>query len=153
MSRRAGTRTALAALAVSAALTIPVSQAAGAQGAQIASAGDGPVAHKSGAIVNYTSLAKLKVARHMFIHFSCAVTCDATGRAVLRAPKIKIPITANASGIPGGAPAFMEITVKGALLRLLKAFPGRFKVVNTITAVDPTTGATDTIHHRFGFKR
>jgi hypothetical protein len=153
MSRRAGTRTALAALAVAAALTIPVSAAAGAQSSQIATAGDGPVAHKSGAIVNYTSLAKLKVARHMFIHFTCAVTCDATGRAVLRAPKIKIPITANASGIPGGSPAFMEITVKGVLLKLMKNFPGRFKVVNTITAVDPTTGATDTIHHRFGFKR
>lgn len=145
----AGKRMACAVM-VAGALLIPAS---GAAGAQIASGGDGPVAHKSGAIVNYTNLGKLKVARHMFIHFTCAVTCDLTGRAVIRAPKIKIPITATASGIAGGAPAFMEITVKGTLLKLLKAFPGRFKVVNTITAVDPTTGASDTIHHRFGFKR
>lgn len=149
MFSSAGKRTTCAVL-VAGALLIPASQAAG---AQMGSGGDGPVAHKSGAIVNYTSTGKLKVARHMFIHFSCAVTCDATGRAVLRAPKIKIPITANGSGIPAGTPAFMEITVKGTLLKLLKAFPGRFKVVNTITAVDPTTGATDTIHHTFGFKR
>ena len=144
-------RTTLAAIAVGAVLLIPASPAAA--NARIASGGDGPVAHKSGAIINYTSVAKLKVARHMFIHFTCTVTCDATGRAVIKGRGIKIPITASASGIPGGTPAFMELTVKGILLKLLKANPGRFKVLNTINATDPTTGATDTITHTFKFRR
>ena len=61
MSRRAGTRTTFAALAVTAALLIPASQAAA--GAQIARGGDGPVATKSGAIVNFLPAGKLKVAK------------------------------------------------------------------------------------------
>ncbi|HEY1237343.1 MAG TPA: hypothetical protein VGE91_03345 [Solirubrobacterales bacterium] len=151
MSRRAGKRATFAALLVAGALLIPASQATA--GARIASADDGPVATKSGAVVNYTSVKHLKVARHMFIHFQCAVTCNATGIATLKAHKLKLPIKASANGIPAGAPAFMEITVKGALLKALKAHPGRFKVANTITATDPATGAVDQIKHTFKFKR
>ena len=143
-------RATFAALMVAGALLIPASQAGA---AQIASSGAGPVATKSGAIINYTSVKKLKVARHMFIHFTCAVTCDATGIATLKARGLKFPIKASGQGIPAASPAFMEITVKGALLKAMKASPGRFKVANTITATDPTTGAVDRIRHTFKFKR
>jgi hypothetical protein len=35
----------------------------------------------------------------------------------------------------------------------LKASPGRFKLVNRISATDPATGATDAISRVFRFKR
>ena len=60
---RAGKRTTFVALVVAGALLIPVSQAGA--GARIASGGDGPIATKSGAIINYVPAAKLKIAKKM----------------------------------------------------------------------------------------
>jgi hypothetical protein len=56
------------------------------------------------------------------------------------------PLDAN---VPGG-PFFKP---NGPLLKALKAAPGRYKLVNKITATDPVTGVTDAISRTFKFKR
>jgi hypothetical protein len=60
----------------------------------------------------------------------------------------------------GGAASFaagqqfgLFVTVKGSLLKLMKANPGRFRLAETLTATDPATGASDTISNTFKFKR
>jgi hypothetical protein len=141
-------RTTLATLAAAGALLIPASQAMG--GAQIASGG--PAAHKSGAIVNYTSVGKVKVKKQMFIYFVCSVDCSATASTTIKGAGIKLTVPASGN-IPANVQGFVQITPKGGLLKLLKAETGKFKLVNTITATDPTTGATDTISHAFKLKR
>jgi hypothetical protein len=35
----------------------------------------------------------------------------------------------------------------------MKAFPGRFRLTETLTATDPATGAVDSISRTFRFKR
>jgi hypothetical protein len=35
----------------------------------------------------------------------------------------------------------------------MKAHPGKFRLAETLTATDPTTGATDTVSRTFRFKR
>jgi hypothetical protein len=141
MSRtsRIGRITALA--AITAALLLPAADA-------VAKA---PVAHKSGAIINYSSTGKLKLAKHMFIFFTCTVTCDANSTTIIKGLGLKLTIPASGELPPG--PGTLRLTVKGALLKFMKARPGAFKIVNTITATDPSTGATDRISHRFKLKR
>jgi hypothetical protein len=112
----------------------------------------GPVAHKSGAIVNYTSTGKIRVAKNMFIYFSCAVNCNATSTSTIKGLGGKVTIPASGT-ITAGVPAYIKLTVKGLLLKLLKAQPGAFKVINHISATDPTTGAVDNIRHTFKLKR
>jgi hypothetical protein len=150
MSRRARTRTTLAALAVAGALLIPASSAAA--DALAASAGDGPVAHKSGAIVNFLPAGKIKVARHFQPLAVCSVNCNVTGTAVLKGLGGKATISDTGS-FPANQPFGLQITVKGALLKLMKANPGRFHLSETYTATDPTTGAIDTVSRSFKFKR
>ncbi len=141
---RAGKRTTLAALAVvGALLLVPAAQA---------SAGDGPVATKSGAIVNYTSTAKVKIKKKMFIYFACNIDCSLTSTTKIKGPGGHI--TVSASGVlTAGVQGFLRITPNGNLLKLLKANPGKFRLVNTIVATDPTTGAQDKIQHSFKLKR
>jgi hypothetical protein len=150
MSSRAGKRTTFAALAVVGALLIPASQAAA--GAHIAKGGDGPVATKSGAIVNFVPAGKLKVARHFQPLAVCSVDCTVTGVAVLKGLGGKATITDTGS-FPASQPFGLQITVKGVLLRLMKRFPGRFHLSVTYTATDPATGAMDTVSRGYRFKR
>ena len=150
MSRRAGTRTTLAALGVTAALLIPASQAAA--GAHIAGAGDGPVATKSGAIVNFMPAGKLKVARNFQPLAICSVNCDVTGTAVIKGFGLKLPVTDSGS-FAANQPFGLRVTVKGELLKLMKQKPGKFRLNVTYTATDPTTGATDTVSRAYKFKR
>jgi hypothetical protein len=151
MSRRAGTRATFAALAATAALLIPASQAM-AGGALEASAGGGPVAHKSGAIVNFLPAGKLKVAKHFQPLAVCNVNCNVTGVAVLKGMGGKATITDSGS-FAATQPFGLRVTVKGVLLKLMKQHPGRFRVNVTYTATDPTTGATDTVSRGYKFKR
>ena len=65
-----------------------------------------------------------------------------------------VKLVGNVSGslnanVPGG-PFFKP---NGPLLKSMKAEPGKFRLVNTITATDPTTGLTDAISRTFKFKR
>jgi hypothetical protein len=150
MSGRAGTRTTFATLVVAGALLIPASQAGA--GALTASAGDGPVAHKSGAIVNFLPAGKLKVARHFQPLAVCSVDCNVTGTAVLKGLGGRATITDSGS-FPANQTFGLQITIKGALLKLMKQSPGKFRLNVTYTAVDPTTGATDTVSRPYKFKR
>ena len=148
---RARKPTTIAAVAVCAALLIPTSQAA-AGGAEFASAGDGPIAQKSGAIVNWQSGFKLRVARRIQPLAVCAVNCTVTGTGVLKGMGGKATFSDSGS-FAAGQLFGLYVTVKGSLLRLMKAFPGRFRLNETLTATDPTTGAVDTISRTFRFKR
>ena len=150
MSRRAGKRTTLAALLVAGALLIPASQAAA--GAHIATGGEGPVATKSGAIVNFVPAGKLRVRRHFQPLAVCAVDCSVTGTAVLKGMGGKATITDSGS-FAANQPFGLVITVKGFLLKLMKAHPGRFHLAVTYSATDPATGATDSVSRGFRFKR
>jgi hypothetical protein len=151
MSRTAGKRTTMAALVVTAAILLPASEAA-AGGAGIASAGDGPVAHKSGAIINWSSGFKLRVQKKIQPLAVCSVACDVTGHGVLKGLGGKASFSDSGSFQPGQLFG-LYVTVKGALLKLMKQSPGRFHLAETLVATDPTTGATDTIKRRFSFKR
>ena len=51
--------------------------------------------------------------------------------------------------MPGG-PFFKP---NGPLLKRDEGHPGAFKIVSSMTATDPTTGATDAIAHTFKLKR
>jgi hypothetical protein len=147
---RAGTRTTFAALAVAGALLIPASQAAA--GAQIARAGDGPVATKSGAIVNFLPAGKLKVAKHFQPLAVCSIDCTVTGTAVLKGMGGRATISDTGS-FAANQPFGLRVSVKGVLLKLMKAQPGRFRLNVTYTATDPTTGAMDTVSRPYKFKR
>ena len=148
--RRAGKRTTFAALAVAGALLVPASQAAA--GAHLAKAGEGPVATKSGAIVNFVPAGKLKVAKHFQPLGVCAVNCSVTGTAVLKGMGGKATITDSGS-FAANQTFGLQITVKGVLLKLMKASPGRFRLNVTYTATDPMTAATDTVSRVYKFKR
>src|SRR5262245_53072416 len=150
MSRRAGTRATFAALAATAALLIPASQAAA--GARIASGGHGPVATKSGAIVNFVTTGKLKVKKKFQPLAVCSVNCEVTGTAVLKGPGVKATITDSGS-FPATQPFGLQIQVAGPLLKSMKQKPGKFRLNVTYTALDPTTGAQDTVSRPFKFKR
>ncbi len=142
MSRKTRAGSLIAILAVAGLMLVP----------STAAVADGPVAHKSGAIVNYTNTGKLKVAKNMFIYFTCAVNCNATSTSTIKGLGGKIRISASGT-ISAGVQAFIKLTVKGQLLKLLKSKPGAFKVINHIKATDPTTGAVDQISHTFKLKR
>jgi hypothetical protein len=146
---RAGKRTTFAALVAAGALLVPASQATA--GARIASGGDGPVATKSGAIVNFVPSGKVRVKKHFQPLAVCSVDCSVTGTAVLKGTGGK-PITDTGSFL-ANQPFGLRITVKGALLKLMKQHPGRFRLTETYTATDPATGATDSVSRGFKFKR
>jgi hypothetical protein len=147
---RAGTRTVLAALAVSAALLIPASQAGA--GAHIARGGDGPVATKAGAIVNFLPAGKIRVKKKFQPLAVCSVNCEVTGTAVLKGMGGKATITDSGS-FGANQPFGLQIRVKGALLKLMKQHPGNFHLGVTYTATDPATGAMDSVSRPYKFKR
>jgi hypothetical protein len=147
---RAGKRTTFAALAVAGALLIPAAPAAA--GAHIAKGGDGPIATKSGAIVNFLPAGKLRVAKRFQPLAVCSINCNVTGTAVLKGMGGKATITDSGS-FPANQPFGLQIRIKGVLLKLMKANPGKFRLNVTYTATDPTTGATDTVSRPYRFKR
>ena len=130
-----------AVVAVVGALLLP---AAGATGA--------PTAHKSGAIINYLSTGKIQIGKKMAVLFECSVNCDVLSTLKLKGPFVKGADKRRGS-LGAGVPAEHFIKPSGSLLRLLKAAPGRYKLVSKITATDPATGAVDKIAHSFRLKR
>jgi hypothetical protein len=64
--------------------------------------------------------------------------------------KAKISDTGS---FPANQPFGLRITVKGQLLKLMKSSPGRFRLNEKFTAVDPATGARDAVKRGFKFKR
>ena len=141
MSRMTRIGSFAAAVAVIGALLLPATGAVGA-----------PTAHKSGAIVNYLTTGKIKISKKMIVPFQCAVNCDVVSTLKVKGPLVKGADTEQGS-IPAGVPAGHFIKPSGPLLRLMKASPGRYKIISHITATDPATGATDPISHAFKLKR
>lgn len=132
---------AAALLALAGALILPAS-----------AAGGGPTASKSGAIINYVSGTKLKIGKRMQIVVVCSVDCNAVSKSTIKGPGVKLRGNVSGSllaGVPGG-PFFKP---NGPLLKAMKRSPGRFRLINRITATDPATGATDAISRSFRLKR
>src|SRR3954451_1343850 len=148
--RRAGKRTIFAALAVGGALLVPVSRPGA--GVRIASGGEGPIATKSGAIVNFVPAGKLKVAKHFQPLAVCSIDCSVTGTAVLKGMGAKATISDTGS-FAANQTFGLQITVKGELLKAMKAHPGKFRLNVTYTATDPATGGMDSVSRPFKFKR
>ena len=136
-----GRRVAL--LALTGALALPASTAV---------AGDGPMATKSGAIVNFVTTGKLRVAKRIQPLAVCNVNCDVSGTGVLKGMGGKAAFS-DSNSFAAGQQFGLFVIVKGKLLKLMKAHPGKFRLTETLTAVDPTTGATDTVSRTFKFKR
>jgi hypothetical protein len=142
MSRMSRLGRLASAIAVIGALLLPASNALA----------GGPVAQKSGAIVNYVTAGKVKVAKTMIVRFQCAVTCDAVARIALKGPGLHGSDTGSGT-IPAGGVVESLIKPNGTLQKLMRSNPGKYKVVSHVTATDPATGATDTISHAFKVKR
>jgi hypothetical protein len=132
----------VAVLALAAALALP---------ATVSSAD--PVATKSGAIINYVSTGKLKIGKTILIEVVCSVDCNVNSTTVVKGPGFRKTLSVS-GGLPantrGGGPF---IQPNGSLLKAMKAEPGKFRLVNRITATDPANGATDSIANTFRLKR
>ncbi|MFL5907256.1 MAG: hypothetical protein ACJ75Z_06620 [Solirubrobacterales bacterium] len=129
-------------IAVALALLLPASSVAGA----------GPVATKSGALINYTTTGKLKLGKSITIPVVCSANCQVTSTVVVKGPGFKLTNTVTGTlqaGVPGGH----IIKPNGPLLKSMKANTGRFRLVSSMTATDQATGATDSISHAFRLKR
>jgi hypothetical protein len=141
MSRTSRIGSFVAAVSIIGALLLPASSAVGA-----------PTAHKSGAIVNYLTLGKIQIAKKLVVPFQCTVNCDVVSTLKIKGPFVKGADKQSAS-LQAGVPVGHFIKPSGPLLKLIKARPGRYKLVSTVKARDPLTGATDKISHAFRLKR
>lgn len=133
-----------ATLAVSAVLLLPASGAVA----------GGPVAHKSGALVNFVTTGKLKVQRVIQPVAVCTAACNVNGTGVLKG--FGGQATFQDSGTFAAGQQFgLFVTLKknSVLFKLMKQSPGRFHLTETLTATDATTGAVDSVTASFGFKR
>ena len=133
----------IALLAIAGGLLVPASSAV---------AGNGPAATKSGALINYVSTGKLKVGKTMEIQVVCSADCNVTSRVVIKGPGLKTTSTVSGpltAGVPGGH----ILKPNGPLLKAMKADTAKFRLVNSMTATDPATGAVDSISHTFRLKR
>jgi hypothetical protein len=119
--------------------------------AAVASA-DGPVATKSGAIVNFSSTAKLRVAKTMQVQYGCSVDCDVAVTARIKGPGANLRLVQPPVSFTAG-PVLFFIKPNKPLLKLMKAEPGRFRIACTIDGTDRSTGGTDEISHSFKVKR
>ena len=142
MSRTSRIGSLFAVLAIIGVLVVPASGAAA----------GGPVAHKSGAIVNWVTKGKVKIRKHIQPVAVCSVNCDVTGTGVLKGLGGHLPF-ADSGSFAANQPFGLALITKGKLLKLIKQNAGRFKLVETLIATDPTTGATDKIRRAFRLKR
>jgi hypothetical protein len=113
---------------------------------------NGPVASKSGTLINFVSAGKLRIGKRISVVVVCSADCQADATLTIVAPGPNLsahvagPLGAN---VPGG-PFFKP---NGPLLKAMKEHPGRFKVRTKITATDLSTGASETISGTFRLKR
>ncbi len=141
MSRMSRIGSFAVAMAIVGALLLPASGAVGA-----------PTAHKSGAIVNYLTTGKLTIGKKIIVPFVCSVNCDVVSFLKVKGPFVKGSDTEQGS-LQAGVAAGHFIKPSKSLRNLMKASPGRYKLVSRVTATDPATGATDQISHAFKLKR
>jgi hypothetical protein len=104
-------------------------------------------------VVSYATTGKLKVAKRIQYSIVCSVNCQVTATSTL---KLKGPDLAPAV-VPGqlaaGAAGQPFIVLNKAALRALKADVRKARLVSSVTAVDLSTGASQTINTVFKFKR
>ena len=129
-------------LAIAAALLAPA----------LAAGGEGPVATKSGALVNYITGGKLKIGKKINILVVCSADCDVTSSLRIKGPGVKVKGTVSGQ-LPANVPGATYLKLRRAGLKALKAKPSKFKLVNRITAADAVTGAVDSISRTFKFKK
>jgi hypothetical protein len=111
-----------------------------------------PVATKSGALINYLTTGKLKIGKKVVVPFQCAVNCNVVSSLKVKGPGIKATDTESGT-LSAGVPSGHFIKPNGPLLKAMKAFPGRFRLISNVDATDPVSGATDEISHSFRLKR
>jgi hypothetical protein len=131
-------------LALAGALLLPASSAV---------AGGGPLATKSGALVNYVSTAKLKLAKKMYIYFVCSADCNVQATTTIKGPRTHLTMSVSGPTVAFVDESFVLLQLNKRLLKRMEATPGKFKLANTINATDQATGATDNIFHTFRVKR
>jgi hypothetical protein len=131
-----------AVLAVAGALLLPTSSALA----------GGPVATKSGALINYLTTGRLKIGKKIIVPFQCAVNCNVVSSVTVKGPGIHTTDTESGS-LQAGVPSGHFIKPNGPLKKAMRAAPGRFKLISRVNATDPATGATDSISHAFRLKR
>jgi hypothetical protein len=113
----------------------------------------GPVATKSGAIINYVSTGKLPIGNTILIEVVCSVNCHVDSTTKVKGPGIKRSLAVSgdlAANATGGGPF---VQPNRALLKAMKCEPGKFKLVSSITATDAATGASDALFHTFSLRR
>jgi hypothetical protein len=127
--------------AIAGALLLPASSAVGA-----------PTAQKSGAIINYATLGKIPIKKKIIVPFVCSVDCNVVSTLKVKGPFVKGADTRSGT-LKAGEVAGHFIKPSGPLLKLLRASPGRYKIVSHITATDLSSGASENIAHSFRLKR
>jgi hypothetical protein len=131
-----------AVLAVAGALLLPGSSALA----------GGPVAKESGALINYLTTGRLKIAKKIIVPFQCSANCNVVSTITVKGPGIHATDT-ESGALGAGVPSGHFIKPNGPLLKAMKAAPGRFKLISSVNATDPVTGATDSISNAFRLKR
>ena len=117
-----------------------------------ASAPAAPTATKAGVLVNYVGPSKLRVGKKIQISLLCAQNCNVDSTTTVQGPGFKDSfqvsggLTANVVGGPFFAP-------NGPLLKQMKAEPGKFKIISSVTATNTLTGAVESINRTFRLKR
>jgi len=117
-----------------------------------ASAGGGPTARESGTLISYVSTSPLKISKKIEIVVVCTANCNVNATSIIKGPKYKqtVPVSGGLTANTPGGPFFQP---NSALLKAMKASPGKFRIVSNITATNATTGATDAISATFRLKR
>lgn len=130
-------------LAVLACLALPVSSA---------SAGGGPVATKSGTLIHYASGYSLKISKRIEILVVCTANCNVDATSTVKGPGFNktVHVSGSLNANVAGGPFFQP---NSALLKSMKAKPGKFRIISSVTATDATTGATDAVSATFTLKR
>jgi hypothetical protein len=143
MSRKSRVFSLAATSAVAAAMLLPAG----------AVAGGGPVAHKSGTLINFITTGKLRISRQIQPAATCTATCNVTGTGLLKGPGGRFPVADSGGPFAAGEPFGLSVFIKKAAVRFMKMQPGRWHLTETLTATDATTGAVDSVTASFGFKR
>ena len=131
-------------------LFLPVT---GATGQAVSGApGDGPIAQKAGALVNYATQGKIKVAPTIGVSFVCSVPCSVTSILTIKGPNGGSD-TQTATDVPVGQLLTHVVNIGKSGARFMRANLRKFRVVSTVTATDASTGAVETISQTFRLKR
>ena len=109
------------------------------------------MATKSGALVNYVTGGKLKVSKKIEIVVVCSANCDITSTLTTKGPGVKLKGTVSGQ-LNANIAGATYLKLKGPQLDALTARPEKFRLFNSVTAVDPETGAVDNISRTFKFK-